>query len=345
MVELKQFPDEGDAAFEKGDFGVAEAYWRMQLQAANATNAEAQSNLVTRLARALICQRKYEELEKLLDSFPQPVSLINAVHVSILGETLGGNFQKVCALFRALLGDELVTQTLDLLNGGAADREELTVQCRLHSPLFNWNWYDPLAELFFKYFSVMLSGRLRQEGQYKAAAEIFKEFALILPSNPFPLACLFEVQVDNGDYLQAENTLLRLKNCLRSTNEREATFFQVAILCYEAEILENRGELALANQGFIKALSAAKVQSFGSTIVQSWSQQVDFNIAAKEGRSLALAVPESLDAAPALLSLSCYRNFQNRCGNTTAAYEIERLEKYIEQSFVAWTGGGFESRE
>lgn len=333
MPEMNNMPDAGDTAFQNGDFLAAEVFLQEQLQTASQKgDTDRRNSLVQRLARTLICQRKYAEAEQLFESFPQPASLIHAVHVSILGETIGaGNFQKACTLFKNVIGEEPVTNTLNMLNARAANHEALTVKCELYTELFNWNWFDPIAGQFFQHFATILANRLRKEEHYQTAAEIFEELSLLLPGNPFALACLLEVQMEAGDYLKAMSTLNNLKHRLKANNEADATFFEIVGLCYEAQLSAVQGDERLANKLFVNAINMAKIPSFNAWMVQDWSNEIEALAADKAGKLWSTKPPESFNYAAALHCLHSYKNFHIKYGRALYSGQIEQVAEHIKQ--------------
>lgn len=334
VPEMNNLPDEGDTAFQNGDFAAAADFWQKQLQPATsqADDTAWRNHLVARLARTFICQRKYAEAEQLFESFPQSASIVHAVHVSILGETVGaGNFQKACTLFKNVIGEEPVKDTLNMLNARAANHEALKVKCELYTELFNWNWFDPMAEQFFQHFATILANRLRREKHYQTAAEIFEELSLLLPGNPFALACLLEVQMEAGDYLKAMSTLNNLKHRLTANNEADATFFEIVGLCYEAELSAVQGDLRLANKLFVNAINMAKIPSFNAWLVQDWSNEMEALAADKEGKLWSTTPPESFNYAAALHCLISYRNFHSTYGRALYSRQIEQVAEHIKQ--------------
>lgn len=339
MPEINNMPDPGDTAFQNGDFAAAEVYFQEQLQTTSQRDdTDRRNSLVQRLARTLICQRKHAEAEQLFESSPQPESLVHAVQVSILGETVGaGNFQKACTIFKNVIGEEPVTTTLNLLNQRAANHKALKVSCELYTQLFNWNWFDPMAGQFFQHFASILAHRLRREMRYQPAAEIFEELSLLLPNNPFALACLLEVQMEAGDYLEAKTSLNNLKHRLKANNEADATFFEIAGLCYEAELSAVQGDLRLANKLFVNAINMAKIPSFNAWLVQDWSNEIEAMAAGKEGKLWSTAPPESFNYAAALHCLTSYRNFHNNYGRSSFSGQIEQVAEHIRQ-FVPTSG-------
>ncbi len=172
---------------------------------------------------------------------------------------------------------------------------------------------------------------------YQTAAEIFEELSLLLPGNPFALACLLEVQMEAGDYSKAMTTLDNLKHRLKANNEADATFFEIAGLCYEAELSAVQGDVWLANKLFVNAINMAKIPSFNAWLIQDWSNEIEAMAAGKEGKLWSTKPAEPFNYAAALHCLISYRNFHNNYGRSSFSGQIEQVAEHIMQ-FVPSSG-------